>query len=796
MKSHTVHDHTRMFDLQPHPKILPMLGEINIQPWQCIAELIDNALDAFIAAKADATIDITDPQILVALPTKYVRHGLVTVRDNGPGMDSKTLENAVKAGWTSNDPMGNLGMFGMGFNIATARLGKVTQVWSTRQSDLEWHGLEIDFDKLSQQRHFLTPVLTRPKEAPDDHGTEVRIERLKQNQLKILATSSGRANINRQLERVYSSMLRTHGEPLTVKVQINTKRLTGHRHCVWGDPLNSPERTVNHGRFGEIGAYQEVDTNLTDRPFCAKCWGWLQHGQHECVTCESSDAVRILKRRIHGWIGLQRYLSPNDYGIDFLRHGRKIEIANRDLFYWRDGIINELEYPIDDPRNRGRLVGEIHLDHCRVHYTKDRFDRNDPAWQEMVRVVRGDGPLRPDKAKNIGYSDNNSPLFLLFQAFRRSKPKKDAGSYARNLVVPNNDLAIDMAQRFRAGEAEYQGDNKWWELVEEKDSELLYKKDHRRSTNDPLWLDKERVEDDPPEVDHTIPEADHTPPSTDRTHEQLPARSRIPSLSREYRHEDTDQRWPVEAFSVHATDPGLGGEMYPWRLQRISAGAFEFLVQSNHPIFASATMTVLDALLAELSAAAMDFLHGRNTTATFGSVLADLRERYAQISKLDPVDLAADAAQVIRGFCASLEDTLTSDDAKALFEELTPREREAILTKLAQRDGFQAIQAIQNGSFLKYATGATILRFFEEHPELFFDGLYWDIQYEDLDFQNPTVTEKAKNELVRRFVSLLADAIWLTESNPEDLEEAGRPRLLRAHLALDLLESDVRDGRE
>lgn len=778
-----------MFDLQPHPRILPMLGEINIQPWQCIAELIDNSLDAFIAAKAESGTDISDAEIVVSLPTRNVPHGVVIVKDNGPGMDARTLENAVKAGWTSNDPMGHLGMFGMGFNIATARLGKVTRVWSTRQSDLEWNGLEIDFDKLSQQRHFLTPILTRPKEDPDDHGTEVRIERLKSNQRKILATSSGRANINRHLERAYSSMLRPHGVPLTVKVHVNTKRLIGHRHCVWGDPMNSPERTVTHGRFGEIAAYQEVDTNLTDRPFCTKCWAWLKHEQLECVTCESSDAVRVLKRRIHGWIGLQRYLSPNDYGIDFLRHGRKIETANHDLFYWRDGITNELEYPIDDPRSRGRLVGEIHLDHCRVHYTKDRFERSDLAWQEMVRVVRGDGPLRPDKARSIGYSDNNSPLFLLFQAFRRSKPKKDAGSYARNLVVPNNDLAIDMAQRFRAGETDFQGDSKWWELVVEKDSELLYKKDPRRSTKDPLWPVDDAIEEN-------SPEADETSPSTDGTHEPLPARSRIPSLSREYRHDDTDLRWPVEAFSVLATDPDLGGRMYPWRLRQVSAGTFEFLVQSNHPIFASATMTLLDALLAELSWAAMDFLHGRNTTATFGSVLADLRERYARITKLDPVDLATDAAQVLRGFCASLEDTLTPDDAKALFDELTPRERETILTKLVQRDGSQAIQAIQNGSFLKYATGPTILRFFEEHPELFFDGQYWDIQYEDLDFQNPTVTETAKNELVRRFVSLLADALWLTESNPEDLEEAGRPRLLRAHLALDLLMSDVRDDRD
>jgi hypothetical protein len=30
------------FDLQPDPRVLPMLSEINIDQWRCIAELVDN----------------------------------------------------------------------------------------------------------------------------------------------------------------------------------------------------------------------------------------------------------------------------------------------------------------------------------------------------------------------------------------------------------------------------------------------------------------------------------------------------------------------------------------------------------------------------------------------------------------------------------------------------------------------------------------------------------------------------------------------------------------------------------
>ena len=31
------------FDLQPDPRVLVMLGELNLEPWRCVAELVDNS---------------------------------------------------------------------------------------------------------------------------------------------------------------------------------------------------------------------------------------------------------------------------------------------------------------------------------------------------------------------------------------------------------------------------------------------------------------------------------------------------------------------------------------------------------------------------------------------------------------------------------------------------------------------------------------------------------------------------------------------------------------------------------
>jgi len=460
------------FDLKPDPRILPMLGEINLSQWKCLAELVDNSVDGFLEM-VRAGHAPSHPEIAVTVPTTDVATSKVTIRDNGPGMSRDKLEMAVRAGWSGNDPTSNLGLFGMGFNIATARLGTITTVWTTREDDAEWIGLRIDFDALRGQRHFKTPELTRPKIDPKEHGTEITIDKLKPDQRQWFAKAANRSILKRELSRAYSAMLRPAGVPTTFRLLLNGSAIQGRQHCVWGGEGSLP-REVTTARFGTVSCYQVIDLHLPDRPFCKKCWQWLPTDETACPSCLSNGDIVSRHRSIRGWIGIQRYLSKTDYGIDLLRHGRKIEIANKDLFQWMDGENVEPEYPIDDPRQRGRIVGEIHMDHCRVTYTKDRFDRTDPAWEDMVRVVRGEGPLRPDKAEEAGYGPNNSPLFKLFGVFRRSSPKpKVAGCYARLLIVPDNDRAEDMAKKFHEGDPSHQTDAKWWELVEEADRQLL-----------------------------------------------------------------------------------------------------------------------------------------------------------------------------------------------------------------------------------------------------------------------------------------------------------------------------------
>lgn len=769
------------FNLLPDPRILPMLGEISLPQWQCLAELLDNSVDSFLHAK-DAGTTVVSPEISITIPTIDNPAAKVVVRDNGPGMDAATLERAVRAGWSGNDPIHSLGLFGMGFNIATARLGSQTTVWTSKAEDPEECGVVIDFDALRAQKNFKAPRLTRSKADKSRHGTEVTIEKLKPDQRAWFASANNRSTLQKRLQRAYSAMLVPSGIPTSFTLQVNGRAVAARPHCVWGGDGN-PARTISTPRLGTVDAFQPVDVSLPDRPYCVACWQWVPAQEAACPSCGKATNVVTRTRRVYGWLGLQRYVHESDFGIDFIRHGRKIEIANKDLFRWiaADGQ-EEPEYPIDDPRDRGRIVGEIHLDHCRVPYMKDRFERSDPAWEEMVRIVRGEGPLRPDKAAALGFGTNASPLFKLFQAFRRNSPKpKQAGAYARLLVVPNNDRAFEMAQRFYAGEAAYQTDAEWAKLVEEADRELLKGSGTPGDGGGDLTGFGDTGSGGAPAP------GPGTPPPAPPPVPPPPAREPIPSLTREFKDDATNQRWNVKAYRGTTADPLLADQR-PWRLHRAPQGHFDFVVDSAHAIFNSMTMTTVDALLAELAWAAADAERQNPNPTPFAKILAALRERYGAETKLDAEAHSADARSTIASIARSLRKSVKAGEGRTLFDDLTPLEREQIQSRMASRSVPGPQQVIDSGGFLEYAPTGTVLRFVQQYPEFFFDGKYWIDEFETLNYGSQATTDEARSVLLGRYLSLLSDAAWLADSDPSELNTATRSRLHRAVLALDLLE--------
>lgn len=770
-------------DLTPAPRVLQMLGEINLEQWRCLAELVDNSIDGFIDA-ARAGAPITRPEIVVSIPTSDSDSARVSVKDNGPGMPIEVLENALRAGWSGNDPLSKLGLFGMGFNIATARLGVVTEVWTSRKGDPEQVGVRIDLDELRTLGNYRVPRQTRPKQDHGDHGTEIVITRLKPEQRTYLSRAANRSNIKKNLAKAYSALL-SNSEAGAIRLMLGGARVQPLRPCVW-----DASRSVEMPDGATIHSVERFDVALAPRRYCSHCMRTLATDEEECPTGGSGCVIVETPRRVKGWVGIQRYLDKTDFGFDFIRNGRKIEIGNKDLFTWTDGDAQEVEYPIDDPRSRGRFIGEIHLDHCQVSYTKNRFERDDPAWAEMVRVVRGDGPLRPNTARQKGYEGNATPLYRLFQAFRRSSPQGKNGLWSRVMVVQDNDRAQEMATRFASAEADYLTDEKWWQLVEEQDKRLLGDTSGGGpEIPDGFLDDPEPDQFQAPSDPEPAPEpASPTPP----TPPAPPPRRTIFELTRRFVHPTFRAEFEVEAFEVRPDDPDLPrGQAWALVMADVATRTYGFLVDTAHEVFRSTTMTPLDALLVELTHRTIEFLRGHSQEASVASVLADYRAEYAGETRLDEQEIIALAANVLSDICRAIPGLIEPGTASTLHTELTDREKEDIARRMAARHVGDPKSLIADGRAWEYADGPAARRLFQRRPGLFLDGHYWEDTWATLDFGAPSVTDEARAATVARYDAYLGDAVWLADQTPADLARVSRDAVIRATCSLRLLRPDV-----
>lgn len=90
------------FDLTPAPQLLQILGDLNFKGWQCIAELVDNSIDAIING-SELTKEQKIINVFVPTPSKLKQQEPLVVEDFATGMTEAQLENSVRAGFTSKN---------------------------------------------------------------------------------------------------------------------------------------------------------------------------------------------------------------------------------------------------------------------------------------------------------------------------------------------------------------------------------------------------------------------------------------------------------------------------------------------------------------------------------------------------------------------------------------------------------------------------------------------------------------------------------------------------------------------
>lgn len=756
-------------DVTPHPRPLSVLGDIDFASWQCLAELVDNSFDDFLARPG-----AVEPIVTIQLPGKSStpRNGQVWIKDNGGGMDLDRLNSALRAGWTGNSRQGQLGLFGMGFNIATARLGHVTKIRTTRAGDPEWVTVTLDLRRLQRGYGYRVPVVREPKDDPNEHGTEIVVSDLKDGQHEYLSRQS--AKLRETLGDVYSYLLRERGFRLVV----GSTTVQPRRPCLW-DESRAVVRSV-----GRVPAVIRVNEVLPDRAVCQSCGRWQDPVNVECDACDDG-ALEVRERRVHGWLGVQRYIDRRDYGIDFVRNGRKILVRDLRLFGWSNpdepGDRSEQEYPVEVPAE-GRLVGEIHCDHVGVNYMKNAFEYETPEWKAVVKTIRGDGPLFPKHAKAAGYPTNRSPLARLFNGYRRNDP-------GLNYLVPGNgsraihNKAREWGELFRKGDPDYQTDEKWYDSAAAHDEE-------RRRPVPELPPIPAQADDGPVGVLARLGlgdvAGDPRPPEplvvaeTDDARRQRLRDASVPlgDLNGRYALPDLG-KLEVSVLAVRGVEVlAPGGERVPVLVEAGRGGTAEVFVDTEHPVFTEFAMNPRDLAVTELA----EYFRVRGESARpLSAVIAEIKIRCLADQKVTPSSLASDAVRIL-GRARDAMLPVVAGASEGFWEATAPDERVSAERRFAAEGAAQDwADARETGSWVHYVPPSALSRLVRLRPESFLDGTAFRASYSA--FEDAHARELALSPLL----GYLGDAALLTEHH----NHRGAEELARARLSLLLLEQEI-----
>ncbi len=458
---------TITFDFTPDPRVLIALTQTPLKPLDALCELIDNSIDSFTNSKLAGKV-IEHPKIWITLPKKSELDsnvGIIRIRDNGPGMSTEQAEKAIKAGYSGNNSIDTLGLFGMGFNISTGKLGVVTQFMTARSEDDFCTKTKIDLEEINEKRdyHIIAEKIEKPLNFQS--GTQIEISRWWPDGhpnhgfvYKLIGYTVKR--IREELGRRYATILREND----IQIIVNNDPCIPFEHCVWDS-----KRYVSHQKYKKIPARYDFNEVLTTKRRCARCRSIISDKDYFCPSCGCTE-IRTLEERIWGWVGIQRFDSTTQYGIDLIRNGRAIKIFEKNAFFeFVDDFQNTVkDYPIDSPY--GRIVGEVHLDFVPVDFLKQDFQRSSEEWLNAISFLRGNSSLQPMKE---GASTNDSYIYKLFQGYRKVRTAGTTDMYmgywdkaAGGPKRISREVEQEYYEKFLAKEPGYYDDAEWWKLVE------------------------------------------------------------------------------------------------------------------------------------------------------------------------------------------------------------------------------------------------------------------------------------------------------------------------------------------
>ncbi|GIO03545.1 hypothetical protein J5TS2_42130 [Brevibacillus halotolerans] len=798
-------------NITPNPRILRTLGEIPFESWQCFAELIDNSIDAFQYADR-AGIPISKRQIVISWTTETTASvdRKVEIRDTGPGMNLDSIRSAVTAGYSSKNPMDSLGLFGMGFNISTARLGEETMFLSTRAGDTDWKGVLIDFQSMINNQNYEVPVQSFPKANPAEHGTRIIIGKLKPGIYDRLKTTE--SQIRDTLSDVYSPVLRQMD---SLELLVQRKRCKPVPYCVWDET----RYVVRNGE--KIHAVLPIDEYVGTALFDIQKNRYLMFEEEESVLEYYNDndsypeGIVEREKRITGWLGIQRYGDPSLFGIDFVRNGRKVLRKEKSLFsyYISATGTDKLEYPVELGTTwGGRIVGEINVDHLIPTYQKNDFDRSDPSWFEVVNKLRGDGPIQAKTRTIFNYQGtNNSYLGQLIRGFGRMDP-------GTKWMAIKSDIAKEWYKKFLQGESDYQTDAKWWEAAQQADQSKADRGaatsgavNHGSAPSDDTdsYAPPTKSNDSKPKEPSNETKTGSTAPTTasdsndnkkpkastedDEISDLLNRSVEDQTLTMEYRYRNCPSPLKVEVRRMTTGVIGSPTDGEPVRWDRSNFRSLKFFYNPMHPFFLSRKTLPHEIMLLQLASIfqSRDRLTSKDLTVLY----IELLEEMFPNERIDLPTVQERATSFFDQLRSVIVDMLSSREAEVLetLHEHSGDLEDTLANLVPNPDlQLQVLKRLPGGvSALTVVPERVLLRLISKYPEEFFDGKFFKVLYQTINLPSQEATERLREDSKDRVISYVKDAEWAlspSASQRRDSRRQFKDELIRCSHSLDLLE--------
>lgn len=823
-------------DLTPDPRVLRALTHTPLKTIDALCELIDNSLDSFSHARKQGR-PINGALVLLTIPSRADLAngaGSVVIRDNGPGLEIQDAERALRAGFSGNNPFDTLGLFGMGFNIATGKLGTKTRFLTVHRDRIDESAVQIvvDLPAMEKVGHYNVPV-ERVK-APDGfgHGTLIEVTgwwpagNPNRDFVSKLAAIS-KPKIREEIGRRYSSILRK-GE---VRILVNDQPCEPFEHCAW-----AAARSVERQSWGRIPARFDFDEVVGAQTRCGRCYSLLE-GTEDCNSCGPGTSRRTIEERIRGWVGIQRYDDAEHFGIDLIRNGRAIRVLEKEAFFtFTDELGRRItDYPIDGPH--GRIVGEVHLDHVPVDFMKQDFQRSSREWDSAMRYLRGESSLQPTQPNA---TSNISPIYKLYQGYRRVRkvgkrdlypgrwdPSEEGG------VRISREQEREMLRKFRDRVPGFYDDSEWWKLVEAADEAPLQgiknckcgaqvlDSDESCAVCGVILKGKECIN-----CTQNLPASAQScsscgasqipqviePWTCDICAARNPADEALcrvcqsPSgMTDPLKKESLETKSePVDNMSIQALTVQLADESHstPFELRaRKLNSPLNSHGGTSLPIFCVSTSAQLSVYFDPNHEAFNSHGFDLPTAIAFEAARKIYDDRLALVSIARGThSVPKIASQIIKKLGASEGDSNLSKQIRSFFEDIgealnaaNPSLIQAVATEMDEQTEQQVVAAVRasgrslsdyslmiaDGSLVAFLPPSFLVRVFRENPEKFFDGKVFSEQLNTLTALSDATTAALRREAVQIYSSCLEDiANYLTlKRNSKALESRARNSL-------------------